>query len=248
MWNLLFYPAKIATALVLPPTGFVLLGLLALLSSKRWPRLARSTLWFSILSLLLFSLPVVSRGLVASLEAPPLDAKNAKSAQAIMILGGGLIRATPEYGDTLSSQSLARTRYGVKLAKQFNLPILVTGGQVFGGEPEADVMAATLANEYGLPARWIENRSRNTGENAQFSAALLKHDNVRKVIVVTDDVHMQRALAHCGAAGLICHAAPVSIGSHESDSWIEQLPNASALRTSSLAVHELLGNLVLQLR
>jgi uncharacterized SAM-binding protein YcdF (DUF218 family) len=161
-------------------------------------------------------------------------------------LGGGIIRDTPEYGDTLSAPSLARTRYGAKLAKEFKLPILVTGGQVYGGEPEAEVMAATLANEFGMPARWIEKRSRNTAENARFSAALLQADKIRTVILVTDESHMRRALAHCEAAGLLCYSAPVSITGHDSDSWMQQLPTAGAMQTSAMALHELLGNLVLK--
>jgi uncharacterized SAM-binding protein YcdF (DUF218 family) len=242
----IFLLTKFLTAVVMPPMSLLLLALLALMLIKRWPTVARLTLWLSISGLFLLSLPMVSQGLVALLDAPPLDAKGAKSAQAIMILGGGLIRDTPEYGDTLSATSLARTRYGVKLAKEFKLPILVTGGQVFGGQPEAEVMAATMANEFGAPARWIEKRSRNTAENARFSAELLQADKIRTVILVTDDTHMRRALAHCEAAGLFCYSAPVSITSHVSDSWIEQLPNAGAMYASSVALHELLGNIMLR--
>jgi uncharacterized SAM-binding protein YcdF (DUF218 family) len=205
-------------------------------------------LWFSFSCLFLLSLPIVARGLVALLDAPPLDVQGAKSAQAIVVLGGGIIRATPEYGDTLSSYSLARTRYGAKLAREFQLPILVTGGQVYGGQPEAEVMAAVLANEYGIPARWVENRSRHTAENAVFSAELLKADKVRKVILVTDETHMRRALAHCEAAGLICYSAPVTIINGASDTWIQQLPGANSLAVSSLALHEFLGNLALKWR
>jgi len=243
-----FLATKAITALVLPPAGLLLLMLLALLVMRRWPTLSRMTLWFAFSCLFLLSLPIVARGLVTLLDAPPIDMKGAKSAEAIVILGGGLIRATPEYGDTLSSYSLARTRYGAKLAKQFQLPILVTGGQVYGGQAEAEVMAAVLANEFGVAARWVEKRSRNTDENARFSAELLKADRVRTVVLVTNDTHMRRALAHCEAAGLICYSAPVSTSSQRSDSWIQQLPAASAFATSTLALHEFLGNLALQWR
>jgi uncharacterized SAM-binding protein YcdF (DUF218 family) len=241
-----FLLMKSLTALVMPPMSLLLLALVALMFIKRWPTIARTALWFSISCLFLLSLPIVSQGLVTLLDAPPLNAKGAKSAQAIMILGGGIIRDTPEYGDTLSGPSLARTRYGAKLAKEFKLPILVTGGQVYGGQPEADVMAATLATEFGVPARWIEKRSHNTAENARFSADLLRADKIRTVILVTDNTHMRRALAHCEAAGLICYSAPVSIASHVRDSWIQQLPSAGAMQTSAMALHELLGNLVLK--
>jgi hypothetical protein len=45
---------------------------------------------------------------------------------------------------------------------------------------------------------------------------------------------------------LLCYSAPVSIGGHAGDSWIQQLPNANAMQISAMALHELLGNLVLK--
>jgi uncharacterized SAM-binding protein YcdF (DUF218 family) len=157
------------------------------------------------------------------------------------------MRATPEYGDTVSTHSLLRVRYGAKLAKQFDLPVLVTGGVVYGGEPEAAVMATVMGDEFGVTPKWIEGRSRHTGENLRFSAELLK-PNIRRVLLVTEDFHMRRALAHCEAAGLICYSAPVSSSSRSSDSWIQHLPNAGALQQSYAALHELLGNMALRWR
>ena len=244
----IFYPTKALALLVLPPTGFLLLALLALALLRRWPRAARTTLWLSLLSLLVCAMPLTARLCTALLDAPPLDPAAGKQAQAIVILGGGLYRDTPEHGDMLSDRSLARTRYGAELTKQFHLPILVTGGRVYGGAAEADIMAAALTRDFGITAKWIEPRSRYTAENMRFSAALLQQDHVRKVIVVTDDLHMRRALAHCAASGLVCYSAPVSTSSHAADSWIELLPNAGSLEQTSYALHELLGNIALQWR
>lgn len=247
--DFLFLLSKFATALVMPPTSLLILAVVALLLLNRWPRIARTTLWLSISCLLLLSLPVVARGLITLLDAPPLDMKGAKNAQAIMILGGGIIRDSKNYGgDTLSNASLTRTRYGVKLAKELQLPILVTGGQVYGGQPEAQLMAGVLATEYAVPARWVEVRARHTGENAAFSAELLKKDHIRKVVLVTHSGHMRRALAHCEAAGLICYSAPLDGVGSAPDSFMQQLPNASALQTSAEALHEFLGILVLSWR
>jgi uncharacterized SAM-binding protein YcdF (DUF218 family) len=243
-----FYLSKAVAVLVLPPTGLILLSLLALLFLNRWPRTARTTLWLSVLSLFVLALPVVSRGFVTLLDAPPLDPKAGQSAKAIIVLGGGLLRGTPEYGDTLSKPSLTRVRYAAKLARAHHLPILVTGGAVYGGTPEAEVMARVLNDEFGIEAKWVEKAARHTGENARLSAELLKQDKIKTILLVTDDLHMRRSLAHCEAAGLICYSAPVSTQGHSSDSWIEQLPHAGALAQSSYALHELLGNLTLRWR
>jgi uncharacterized SAM-binding protein YcdF (DUF218 family) len=246
--DLIFYPTKFIAQLILPPTGPLLLALLALASLTRWPKTARAALWLSVVSLLLLSTPLIATGLVVLLDAPPLSARAGKEAQAILVLGGGLIRATPEYGDTPSHASLTRARYGAKLAKQFNLPVIVSGGTVYGGRAEADVIAEMLRTEFGVTPRWVEGKSRHTAENARFSAEMLKQDHIRKVILVTDELHMRRSLAHCEASGLICYPAPVTYSTRQRDSWIEQLPSAGALQTSSYALHELLGNMALRWR
>lgn len=242
-----FLASKLLVQLILPPTGLLIVAIVALLLLKRWPLFARIALWSSVCCLVLLSSPWVAAKLMNSVFVPPMDKAGMNQAQAIMILGGGLTRGTREYGDTPSTHSLQRIRYGAKLAREYKLPVLITGGQVYGGRPEADVMADTLSNEFGVPVMWIENRARHTGENARFSAQLLQKEHVNKVILVTHDYHMRRALAHCKAAGLVCLPAPVtSIGVQ--DSWIEQAPTAGALQTSAMAIHELLGNLAVGLR
>lgn len=249
MWDALFYPGKVIAQLILPPTGFVLLALVAVFFLKRWPRAARTTLWASLGMLLILSLPATARGLMRLLDTPTLDLGAVRSqAKAIMVMGGGLTRATPEYGDTLSPASLRRVRYGAKLAKELDLPLLVTGGQVFGGTPEAEVMADVLSSEFGVAPKWVENRSRNTVENARLSAEIFRREGVDAVVLVTDTAHMRRGLRHCRAEKLICIPAGVSVMGRASDSWIEQLPNAVALQNSSYALHELLGNLAATLR
>ena len=56
--------------------------------------------------------------------------------------------------------------------RQTGLPILATGGSVMGNTvPEAVLMKEALELEYGVKVRWVEDRSRNTLENALYSAA-----------------------------------------------------------------------------
>ena len=53
---------------------------------------------------------------------------------AIVILGGGVRRHAAEYGgDTLGQLTLERVRYGARVARLTGLPVLVSGGSVFGG-------------------------------------------------------------------------------------------------------------------
>jgi uncharacterized SAM-binding protein YcdF (DUF218 family) len=245
-----FLLKKLIAQLIIPPFNLLLFALLGLLLMKRWPRLGRTLTWSSLLGILLLATPAVAGFLLRSLDVPSVSNLTANnSAQAIVILGGGLRMNTPEYGDTLTHFTLDRVRYGATLARQTNLPVLVSGGAVFVGPPEAEVMASVLRNEFNVPVRWIEKQSRDTEDNLNFSGEMLKAENIRTVILVTHDFHMRRALAHCEAAGLTCIPAPVSYGGRgRGGPWISHLPNTGALETSALAIHEMFGNLALVLR
>src|SRR4030095_2797202 len=98
--------------------------------------------------------------------SPMLDLDRARSAQAIVILGGGTRRDAPEYGgDTLGELTLERVRYGARVARLTGLPVLVTGGSVLGGETEAKLMRQSLEAEFSGGVRWAEDRSRNNHDN-----------------------------------------------------------------------------------
>src|SRR5215467_2002532 len=89
----------ILKAIVLPPTGPLLVALFGLGLARRFPRTGRAVAAAGVASLLLLSLPIVAYFLLGRLETyPPLALTDAKSAQAIVILGGGTRRHAPEYG------------------------------------------------------------------------------------------------------------------------------------------------------
>ena len=158
----------VAKTLVLPPTGLLLLALAGLSMRRRFPRTGSFAAWTGVLVLLLLSIPTVAGLLVRSLDTSPVfDPAQASSAQAIVVLGGGTRRNAPEYGgDTLGELTLERVRYGAAVARMTGLPILVSGGSVLGGETEAKLMREALEREFGIPVRWVEQRSRTTHENA----------------------------------------------------------------------------------
>jgi uncharacterized SAM-binding protein YcdF (DUF218 family) len=240
-----FYVKKIIGALVLPPTGALLLAIGGLLLLRRKPRAGRALAWTGVLMLLAFTLPPVSSALTALIcDSGPVDLREASSAQAIVVLGGGLRRDAVEYGgDTLNWLSLERVRYGAALARATGLPVLVTGGSVSGGRPEAEVMRDALAREFGIQVRWAEAQSRNTHENAVFSSVLLRRDGISKVVLVAHGVDIRRARREFTAAGIEVVPAPTSIPSVGIDNPLQLLPSASALQGSYLALYELLGNI-----
>jgi len=178
--DLAFTLKAIFKALVLPPTGPMLVALFGVLLLRRAPRIGRALVWTGALTLVLLCLPVVAGILARPFDMKPLDLADAKRAQAIVVLGGGTRRAAPEYGgDTLGRRTLERVRYGARVARETGLPVLVTGGVLPDVQSsEAALMREALEREYGVPVRWAEDRSRNTRENARLSAPLLRADGV----------------------------------------------------------------------
>lgn len=244
----MFLLKKLLAALILPPTGPLLLAFLGVWLSARPNRLWRHAGFtlstFSLLSLFALSLPVVGNSLMAGLEsAPPISRIELARAQAIVILGGGSYFGAPEYaGDTVNGATLERLRYGARLASESRLPLLVTGGAPWGGRPEAESMKAVLEGEFGIPVRWVENKSADTAENARLSAPLLKAEGITRIALLSHGWHLPRAIPLFEREGLTVIAAPTvfSIGS---PSLLENLLPGAGLNRSRQAIHEYLGRL-----
>lgn len=245
-----FYVKKIIGALVLPPTGPLLLALGGLFLLRRKPRVGRGLAFTGTLVLFAASLPPVSAGLnMLICDSGPLDPRQVAAAQAIVVLGGGLRRDATEYGgDTLNWLSLERVRYAAALARETRLPVLVTGGSVYGtGRPEADVMREVLDREFRISVQWVERESRNTHENAVFSAKLLKREAVSRILLVAHGVDIRRARREFSATGLQAIPAPTVIPSMTVNSFLQLLPSMGALAGSYLALYELLANVAMTL-
>ena len=236
----------VAKALVLPPAGPLLVALGGLLLLKRAPRLGRTLAVVGTVSLLLLSLPIVGWLLTLAFDRAPFNPAAARDAQAIVIIGGGTRRMAPEYeGDTLARLTLERVRYGARVARSTGLPVLVSGGKLFGAtRSEADLMADALENELGVKVRWREDASRNTHENAQLSARMLKGDAVTRVVLVAHAIDMPRASAEFAAAGIDTIPAATGLPSRGPTVAMDFVPQIGALVASHDALYELLANAV----
>lgn len=246
---------NIVQAFLFPPGISILLIILGLFVMQRFYRTGKYTMLFGFMSLILFSLPIVKLGMFNILETyPPLSkAQLARpSAQAIVILGGGLSPKAPEYDyqDVLKHYAIERVSYGVYLHQQTGLPVLVTGGQVFNDfAPEAEIMQKTLLQAFNTPTRWVENKSKNTMENAIFSQSMLNRDKIKRIYLVTHAWHIPRAVAAFQKTGLEIIPAPMGFESKTKDiGYGDFLPNAHSLAKTSLWFHEVLGIIWYQIR
>jgi uncharacterized SAM-binding protein YcdF (DUF218 family) len=247
----LFWLKKLVAILVLPPLSPLLLVGLGLLVATRRRRTGLALAWAGLILALVLATPASVGWLLRYLEAtPPLDLAAARDAQAIVILGAGKRRNAPEYGgETVNRLSLERLRYGARLARETGLPLLVTGGAPTGDVPEAELMQAALEIDFGIPVRWVETASRDTRQNAQFSAVPLKAAGVQRILLVTHAAHMPRARAAFEAQGLEVIAAPTAWlgGLDTSDQVLSVLPGATSAYAGWYAAHEWVGRLAYRL-
>jgi uncharacterized SAM-binding protein YcdF (DUF218 family) len=200
----------VLAALLLPPVPLLVLVLVG----------ARLILWQRFFGwlLVLLSVTVLWLGACAGVgdwmartwmtQPPPLSADRlaalkkaavgGKPGIVVLMLGGGREAFAPEYGvASLSDASLERLRYGVWVSRETGAPMMFSGGLGHASEPgtaEADVAAEVAQREFMRPIRWLENKSRDTRENAQYSAAMLRDLEVSQVVLVTHGWHMPRAL------------------------------------------------------
>ncbi len=242
--------------LIFPPGIFLLLMLLGLVLLRVRPVLARLLLWSGVIVGYLLSIPFIAGALTEPLQSYPALAPEQLKArveqsrpQAIVVLSANRYKNGPEYGhDTVGDETLERIRYGAYLHRQTGLPLLVSGGHVLDstGASLAAVMAQSLKNDFGVRQAWLEDRSHTTAENAIFTEQLLKAKGIDTVLLVTHGYHMPRAVAIFAKSGLKVVAAPTKVAVNDRGDepfFIQWLPSASAMSSTSVALHEWLGRL-----
>ncbi|WP_255989453.1 YdcF family protein [Chitinolyticbacter albus] len=236
-------------ALMLPPGSLLLLLAVGLLLWRNRPRLARGLVTVATLLLYLLATPGIAYTLLRQLEPEPITPAALDSVAAIVVLGGGKRMPAPDagLGEAMNNATLTRVHYGARLARSSGKPLLVTGGKPKGGVAEAQLMADALRSDYDIAPRWVESASRNTEENAEFSARLLPASQ-RRIALVTQAWHMPRAERIFTQADFTVIPAATDYASQEQSAVLRWLPDAEALARSDRALHELLGVLWYRLR
>lgn len=259
-------------ALLLPPLPFVVLTLVGarVLGSRRglgWSLILLSALglWLSATGAAGKALrlsvhpvpPAVSAATIQSLAREAREARQARrpSSTAIVVVGGGLRELSPEYGAVnLTPTSIERLRYGLWLARETGLPVAYTGGighadrsRSGAGATEADAATRIAEQEFRLPLRWAEGRSRDTVENGLLTVPLLAADGITRVVLVTHDYHQRRAMrafergARHASVPLEIVPAPVGLAAPGPFEAADFLPSAQGFFDTRRVLHEWLG-------
>lgn len=206
---------------------------------------------------LFFSNPLVGDALLATLEDdyPVVTVEEAPLAEAIVVLGGATVPPLGPRRAVEVTDAYDRLLHAIRLWRAGRAPVLVLSGGVITYLVGSDMTEAeclrVLARECGVPeaVMLLEPDSRNTRENALFTARLLRERGLHRVLLVTSASHMRRALGAFRRAGVEAFPAPTDVQvAPKPLAPSRLLPDVEALRASSRAAKEYAGLLVYWLR
>ena len=219
----------------------------------------RRTTWaggclaIAIAILLVGGNPSLSYALYANLERsyPPRPIAEHPNTDAIVVLAGGLGLPLPPRLSMDLRSSADRLLHASRLYHAGKSPLIIlSGGNVFSqpGFESESFYALQLLQEWGVPetAIVIEDRSRNTHENAVFTKQVLTQKNIKEVILVTSASHMPRAVATFQTSGIDVVPSPTdyNLVSSSQPGALNWIPSLTAVNWTTNAIREHLGILV----
>ncbi len=215
----MFFPlSKLLFFAITPSNFFILVGLLGclLLSVGFAPGLGRALACLGFLGLLVGGLfPAAGWVLLPLEERFPAFHDDGTPVTGIVVLGGGLQTTISAERDQLTLNDAGERQIALAdLGRRYPQARLVFSGGS-GGLGEAAIteagVTARFADTLGLPPERLilEDRSRNTHENAAFSAERVKPKPEERWLLVTSAWHMPRAVGCFRKAGFPVVAYPV---------------------------------------
>ena len=244
----MFFVASKALWLFAAPSALLILGALvgAVFAARRGARLAAIG---CLLALLLIGAAPLGALLIGPLENRfPSPHADLPAPYGFVVLGGAidddLSRAR---GQTTFDEGAERLTEAAILARRYPAARIVYSGGSSSmlGRPSSEAeQARSLLVAMGVDAQSItlETRSRNTDENARFTAAIVHPQPDQRWLIVTSAYHMPRAMGLFRKAGFNAVADPVDY--RTAGGRADWRPNSNlphGLVLFDLAVHEWIG-------
>lgn len=244
-----FFLSKTLGLLLLPSNLLVVTGLVGLaLMATGYRRAGKRVAIVSLALLLTIGILPVGKLLANVLENrfPRWEATRG-APTGIVVLGGGVDAGlTVDRGSPALNEAAERVVMIGKLARQFpQARIIFSGGSgalATGDIPEADAVYSVL-DDLGVPRTRVqlENRSRNTNENAIFSKALADPKPGERWLLVTSAIHMPRAVGCFRRAGFPVEAYPVDWTTFAHPKITLEFWLSAGLKRADDAAHEWTG-------
>ena len=213
-------------------------------------RLGRGLALGAILVLVVAATLPIGKLLIAPLEDRfPSPRPDLPPPEGIIVLGGAIDSGVSEArGQTVFDEGGERLTETVVLAKRYPEArvIYTSGSSSFSGATSTEArQARTLMSQMGIPPErvTIEEKSRNTDENARFTSAIAHPQPSERWIIVTSAFHMPRSMGIFEKAGFHPIAYPVAFrtrGRWPGDLRLTFEPVRN-LRIFEIAIHEWIG-------
>lgn len=242
----MIYATKLLYSFLLPP-GIYVLGLAGI----TWWSLRRYKLLGRMLAVFTIFVYVTSTGyfgawLIRTLEeqySPPRTLQG----DVIIMLGGGAVAGTPDLNGSggLSGSAANRLLTTARLQRVTGLPVILSGGQVFGDTGQEARIASRLLQDFGVPADkvFVEDKSLTTKENALYVRQLMMDQGYSRPVLVTSAFHMPRSVLVFDRMGMAVLPFPADyqVSSYSGLYAGHFIPSSGGVYLAALAVKEYLG-------
>ena len=251
-----FILSKVLGFFAIPSNALIALAALGVaLMPTRYARLGRRLAVAGVVLLAVAGLSPLGNALMLPLEQrfPPWDPARG-APDGIVVLGGAIgPTMSAARGGAALNESAERMTAVAALARRYpRARIVFSGGDasLLGNAPTEARFALPLLESFGVPRARVEleARSRNTHENAMFSAALAKPKPGERWLLVTSAFHMPRSVGCFRQAGFAVEPYPVDWRTHgRDDLWRPFGAVSAGLARTDAAVREWIGLVVYRL-
>ncbi len=222
-----------------------------------WRRLGLKLMIAGTAAYVILGVSPVANWLTAPLEnwVRPARPEDMRGLAGIIVLGGALdttvsrLRAQPQLNEAAERMTEAARLAGVYP----DLPVIFSGGKaefIYDELSESEV-AMRFFEPFNLapPRLKLETRSRNTVENAKFTAEMLKPTGNQRWLLITSAFHMPRSKALFEANGFQIVPWPVDYRTRgKIDRWRFFPQPSEGLRRMDLAAKEWVSLFVSRIR
>jgi uncharacterized SAM-binding protein YcdF (DUF218 family) len=188
----------------------------------------------------------VSNGILYAMEHDaPSTYRGDVTYDAVILLGGLTDEdVTRQSGQPAYNDNVERLLMTHRLLRDGKARFVVPSG----GMNEANLMAEQL-RDWGVAHERIvvEDRARNTRENAVYSAEIVRQRGWSKILIVTSAFHMRRSAGCFNAVGLDFDTLAVDYrATREARTWFQ--PRAQFFAVSAAMIRELAGRFIYRLQ
>ena len=248
----MIYLLKFGASWILPPGIFIILfAALSIYLIKFSGKLA-CAVGVVTLTFYLLCTGLVAERFMGHLEKSylPPERLEETGADVIIVLGGGAISDVRDVdgSGTLCASPSSRLLTAVRLQKILDIPILLSGGQVYSDSGAEALIAERILKSLGVPDEkiLIETKSVNTTQNAIFSAEILRQKNFSRPMLVTSAFHMKRAVLNFSRQNIevIPYPTDYTVSHNPKFRYTKLRPQAEALLLNVTVLQEVLRTAV----